>query len=203
MQDASMFPPDLGIEPEQDFRFASAVDLVDQWVTVEDEEGQMVYLRSPVTSETIGLSLLTAMRQLTVYEGESIPGRINIMQAPRRVLEGIPGLDSDLIDNIIQVREFELDDPDFLDLNRNYETWLLTEFRVDIPTMKRLMPYICVGGDVYNAEVVGYFGDGIGTSRAEAVIDTTTEVPRILFWRDKTRLEGSFSVEILGGQLAN
>ena len=143
------------------------------------------------------------MKQLTVYEGESIPGRINIMQAPRRVLEGIPGLDSELIDTIIQVREFELDDPGFLDLNRNYETWLLTEFLVDIPTMRSLMPYICVGGDVYNAEVVGYFGDGIGTSRAEAVIDTTTEVPRILFWRDNTRLEGSFSIEILGGQLSN
>jgi len=169
VRDASMFPPDLGIEPAQDFRFASVVDLVDQWVTVEDDEGETVYLRSPVTVETIGLSLVTAMKQLTVYEGESIPGRINIMQAPRRVLEGIPGLTSQLIDNIIQVREFELDDPGFLDLNRNYETWLLTEFRVDIPTMRSLMPYICVGGDVYNAEVVGYFGDGIGTSRAEAV----------------------------------
>ncbi len=203
VQEASAFPPDLGIEPEEDFRFASVVDLVNRWVNVENDDGQTVYLRSPITTETIGLSLLTGMKQLTVYEGESIPGRINIMQAPRRVLEGIPGLDTELIDTIIQVREFELDDPEFLDLNRNYETWLLTEFLVDVPTMQQLMPYICVGGDVYNAEVVGYFGDGIGTSRAEAVIDTTTEVPRILFWRDKTRLEGSFSVEILGGQLSN
>jgi len=143
------------------------------------------------------------MKQLTVYEGDSIPGRINIMQAPRRVLEGIPGINSDLVEEIIQLREFELDDPTLLDLNRNYETWLLAEFVVDVETMRGLMPYICVGGDVYSAEVVGYFGDGIGTSRAESVIDTTTEVPRILFWRDKTRLEGSFSVEILGGQLSN
>ena len=203
VKSANLFPPDLGIAPEQDFRFASVVDLVDQWVSFEDSEGEKVYLQSPIALETIGLTLLTGMKQMTVYEGESIPGRINIMQAPRRVLEGIPGFDSELIDTILQVREFELDDPEFLDLNRNYETWLLTEFLVDVETMRSLMPYICVGGDVYSAEVVGYFGDGIGTSRAEAVIDITTEVPRILFWRDKTRLEGSFSVEILGGQLSN
>ncbi len=203
VQDASQFPPDLTTAAEEDFRFASVVDLVDQWVSFEDGDGQTVFLRSPITLETIGLTLLTGMKQLTVYEGASIPGRINIMQAPRRVLEGIPGMDSELIDQILQVREFELDDPDFLDLNRNYETWLLTEFLVTVDRMKRLMPYICVGGDVYRAEVIGYFGDGVGTSRAEAVMDTTTEIPRILFWRDKTRLEGSFSIEILGGALSN
>lgn len=200
---ASALPPDLSVVPAEDFRFASAVDLVDQWVEFENSDGETVFTSSPITSETIGLSLLTAMKNLTVYEGESIPGRINIMQAPRRVLEGIPGMGDELIDTILQVREFELDDPDFLDLNRNYETWLLTEFLVSIDQMKAFMPYICVGGDVYRAEVVGYFGDGIGTSRAEAVLDTTQEVPRILFWRDKTRLEGTFSTEILGEQLAN
>jgi len=183
--------------------FASVVDLVDKWVSFEDDEGEPVFLMSPITTDTIGFTLQTGMKQLTVYEGDSIPGRINIMQAPRRVLEGIPGINSDLVEEIIQLREFELDDPTLLDLNRNYETWLLAEFVVDVETMRGLMPYICVGGDVYSAEVVGYFGDGIGTSRAESVIDTTTEVPRILFWRDKTRLEGSFSVEILGGQLSN
>ena len=203
VREAAQFPPDLGGSQEEDFRFASVVDLVDKWVSFEDDEGQPVFLMSPITTDTIGFTLQTGMKQLTVYEGDSIPGRINIMQAPRRVLEGIPGINSDLVEEIIQLREFELDDPTLLDLNRNYETWLLAEFVVDVETMRGLMPYICVGGDVYSAEVVGYFGDGIGTSRAESVIDTTTEVPRILFWRDKTRLEGSFSVEILGGQLSN
>lgn len=185
------------------FTFASVVDLVETYVEVENSDGETVFLRSPINIETLGLAMTTAMRNLTIYQGDSIPGRINIMQAPRRSLEGIPGMDSELIDRIIQVREFELDDPDFLDLNRNYETWLLTEFLVDVETMRLLMPFICVGGDVYQAEVIGYFGDGVGTSRAEAIIDTTEDVPKLIFWRDKTHLQGTFSVDVLGGEFGS
>lgn len=185
------------------FTFASVVDLVETFVEVENADGETVFLQSPINIETLGLAMTTAMKNLTIYEGDSIPGRINIMQAPRRTMEGIPGMDSELIDRIIQVREYELDDPGFLDLNRNYETWLLTEFLVDVPTMRSLMPFICVGGDVYQAEVVGYFGDGVGTSRAEAIIDTTVEVPKLIFWRDKTHLQGTFSVDVLGGDFGS
>jgi len=199
IESADAIPFELTGSEVGGFTFASVVDLVEAYVEVEDENGEIVFLRSPINVETLGLAMTTGMRSLTVYEGESIPGRINIMQAPRRTLEGIPGMDSDLIDRIIQVREFELDDPGFLDINRNYETWLLTEFLVDIPTMKTLMPFICVGGDVYQAEVVGYFGDGVGTSRAEAIIDTTADIPKLTFWRDKTHLQGTFSIDVLGG----
>lgn len=199
---AAQFPAALTDDTEGSYQFASVVDLMDAWVKVENDAGETVFIPSPINIESMGLAIYSAMKSLTVYEGESIPGRINIMQAPRRVMEGIPGLDSETLDQIIQVREFELDDPDFLDLNRNFETFLMTEFIVDVATMKQLMPFICVGGDVYGAEVVGYFSDGVGTSRAEAIFDTTLEVPRILAWRDKTHLQASWSVEILGEELA-
>lgn len=185
------------------FTFASVVDLVETYVEVTNADGDPVFLRSPINIETLGVAMTLAMKNLTIYEGDSIPGRINIMQAPRRTMEGIPGMDSELIDRIIEVREFELDDPGFLDLNRNYETWLLTEFLVDVSTMRSLMPFICVGGDVYQAEVIGYFGDGVGTSRAEAIIDTTVDVPKLIFWRDKTHLQGTFSVDVLGGDFGS
>ena len=45
-------------------------------------------------------------------EGDSIPGRVNIMQAPRRILEGIPGMTDEIIEELLKRREFELDDPD-------------------------------------------------------------------------------------------
>jgi len=186
-----------------EFTFASVVDLVETYVKIVDDEGEAVFLQSPINIETLGIAMTTAMKSLTVYEGDSIPGRINIMQAPRRTLEGIPGMSAELIDRIIQVREFELDDPDFLDINRNYETWLLTEFLVDVETMRTLMPFICVGGEVYQAEVIGYFGDGVGTSRAEAIIDTTADIPKLIFWRDKTHLQGTFSIDVLGGDFGS
>ena len=198
---AAEIPLDLNGSEVGSFTFASVVDLVDTYVEIDNGDETSTFLRSPINLETMGLAMTTAMKSLTVYEGDSIPGRINIMQAPRRTLEGIPGMDTELIDSILQVREYELDDPDFLDLNRNYETWLLTEFLVDVNTMKTLMPFICVGGDVYQAEVIGYFGDGVGTSRAEAIIDTTVDVPNLIFWRDKTHLQGTFSVDVLGAEL--
>ena len=203
IETAANFEPELSAETVGQFTFTSVVDLVETFVETVDEEGETIYLRSPINAQSLGLAMTTAMKSLTVYEGESIPGRINIMQAPRRTLEGIPGMDTELIDRIIQVREFELDDPDFLDINRNYETWLLTEFLVDIPTMKTLMPFICVGGDVYQAEVIGYFGDGVGTARAEAIIDTTVDIPKLIFWRDKSHLQGTFSVDVLGGDFGS
>jgi hypothetical protein len=189
-----------------DNKFASVLDLMDQFVVTEDSEGNEVYVESPLTFIGMGPTLPLVMRSMTVYEGPSIPGRINLMQAPRRILEGVPGMTEDLLEEIIQRREYELDDPKFLDLNRNFETWILAEGLLGIgpealERMKVLMPYLCAGGDVYRAEIVGYFGDGRGTSRSEVVFDTTVPVPKILLWRDKSHLQTGYSVEALGSEL--
>lgn len=63
------------------------------------------------------------------------------------------------------------------------------------------MPFICCGGDVYRAEIVGYFDDNVATSRAEVILDTTEPLPRILFWRDKSHLQSGYTVESLGTDL--
>ena len=196
----------ISVEADQEGanRFASVLDMVGVYLEVPDGSGNTVFLESPMLLQNIQQTLPIAMPSITVYEGPAIAGRVNIMQAPRRVLEGIPGMTEDLIDTIIQIREFELDDPTFLDLNRNWETWLLAEFLitgVDLETMKSLMPYICAGGDVYRAEIIGYFSDGRGTSRSEVVLDTTFPFPRILFWRDKSHLQTGYSIDALGAGL--
>ena len=196
---------------ESQRKFNSILDLfnikIDVGQTEEDFAGvttpEDVFsdtVKSPVTLINMGLTIPLMMESLTTFEGFTIPGRVNVMQAPRRVLLAIPGLDEDTVDLIIERRgtDFELDDPDGADLNRRYETWLMVEGLVDPATMKLLMKYICAGGDVYRAEIIGYFPDGIGTSRAEAVIDTTVPVPRVLFWRDKSHLPTGYSIEALG-----
>lgn len=183
------------------------LDLVGTYTTMADPngEGEEIVLRSPIPANMLelgfALNIANAMQNITTFEGDVIPGRINIMQAPRRVLEGIPGLQPEVIDEIISRREFELDDPDGADLNRRYETWLLVEGIVDLATMRTILPFICVGGDVYKAEVVGYFDDGVGTSRAEVFLDTTVPLPRILFWRDKSHLQSGYDIDVLGRDL--
>jgi hypothetical protein len=158
-------------------------------------------LESPVSMSNpleFGIGLASMMDNLTTVSAATIPGRINIMQAPRRVLEGIPGLTPEQVEQIIQYREYELNDPEFTDLNRRYETWLLAELLVDLTTMKAIAPFICCKGDVYRAEIIGYFESGEASSRAEVVYDTTEPLPRLLFWRDKSHLPIGQSVQTLG-----
>lgn len=202
---------DFGVLESQR-KFETILDLVNLSINVgQTDDGEFEGVTTPddVLSDTVNspitsLNMLTTvplmMESLTTFEGTTIPGRINIMQATRRVLLAIPGLDEETVDLIIERRgtDFELDDPEGADANRRYETWLMVEGLLDLDRMKELMTYVCAGGAVYRAEIVGYFPSGIGTSRSEAVIDTTVPVPRVLFWRDKSHLPTGYSIESLG-----
>jgi hypothetical protein len=67
--------------------------------------------------------------------------------------------------------------------------------------MKQLMPFCCGGGDVYRAQVVGYFQGGGASARSEIVWDNTGAVPRVLFWRDLSHLGRGYNLETLGVDL--
>ena len=98
-------------------------------------------------------------------------------------------------DEIISRRDIVYDGSD---PNRGLETWILVERIVDLETMRQLLPFVNVGGDVYKGELVGYFEDGVASSRAEVVIDRTEAFPRIVFWRDKSHLPLGYQLETLG-----
>jgi hypothetical protein len=198
-------PFEIDFAAESTTTFTQILDLVDAYTTAPnpDDASTPLILRSPIRMENIGFTLPVLMKSATTFEGEVIPGRLNVMQAPRRLLSSVPGMTDEILDQIIQKREFELDDPDGADQNRQFETWLLAELLVDLNTMKIMLPFLCAGGDVYMAEVVGYFDDGVGTSRAEVVVDTTVPIPRVLFWRDKSHLQSGYSLDLLGTSLKN
>ena len=201
-QSAALFPIDFD-NLESKRKFNNVLDLVGAFIEANDTENLFSYMQSPIQDEvrSLALNMPTLMQNLTTFEGPTIPGRINIMQAPRRILEGVPGLTPEYIEDILRFREYELTDPDFTDQNKKYATWIYVDQIVNLETMKLLMPYICTGGDVYQAEIVGYFADGAGTSRVEVVLDTTVPIPRILFWRDKSHLQGGYSIDALGTNL--
>lgn len=189
---------------EASTNFTQVLELINGVTTITFEgESEESILRSPIQLGAVpdpqfGLTLATAMDNLTTVSAATIPGRINIMQAPRRVIASIPGLNEDQIEQIISLREYELNDPDLTDLNRRFETWLLAELIVDLDTMKLIAPFICCKGAVYRAEIIGYFENGEATSRAEVVYDTTEPLPRLLFWRDKSHLPLGETVTRLG-----
>jgi len=131
-----------------------------------------VTLKCPFSSDPT--EAMQYLPQLTDYVGTtsaaSFPGRININQASRTLMLGIPGMTSDMVDSIIANREVEYtgQHPE-----QRSETWLYTDGIVTLDEMKSLIPYITAGGSVYSAQVVGYFDQGGTSSRVQVIIDAT------------------------------
>ncbi|NQT17484.1 MAG: general secretion pathway protein GspK [Planctomycetes bacterium] len=133
----------------------------------------------------------------TVVADKVLRGRVNVNEAPRAVLSAVPGLDTSLVDQIISARGLRLGEEDS---SRRHATWLLTEEIVEVEQMKHLLPLVTTGGDVYRAQVVGFF-DGTGpTARAEVVVDGTVSPPRRVYWKDLRLLGRGYSPETLGAE---
>jgi type II secretory pathway component PulK len=135
------------------------------------------------------------MDNCTINPAPIIPGRININQAPRVVLSGIPGLTPEKVDQILSQR---IMNPKDADPSRRYETWLLDEGIVTLDEMKALIPFVTGGGSVYRAQLIGYFDKDGPAARIEVVIDATANPPRMVFWRDISHLGRGYPVELLG-----
>jgi hypothetical protein len=136
------------------------------------------------------------MDNLAVNAEPSIPGRLNINQAPRVLLRGIPDLTPDAVDQIIAYRDLtvSLQRPE-----QKYETWLLTDGIVDLNTMKKLMPLVTGGGSVYRAQVVGgFFVPGGPVQRVEVVVDGTRNPPVVRRRWDLRDLGRGYPAEVLG-----
>jgi hypothetical protein len=133
----------------------------------------------------------------TVDDQKVLFGRVNVNQAPREVLLGVPGLDASVVDRILAARgtgTAESDPP------RRHATWLLAEGLVELGQMKDLLPYLTAGGDVFRAQVVAAYGDERLAARAEVVVDGTGSPPRQLYWKDLGVLGRGYPLDVLGMQ---
>jgi hypothetical protein len=174
-------------------------------VTVEftpADDTQAVRVQSPFTENLGDMAryIPKLMENVSVNPQATIPGRININQAPRVILSGIPGLQPDQVEQIIATRDLEVipERPE-----RAYETWILTEGIVTLEEMKRLMPFVTGGGSVYRAQIVGFFDESGPMSRIEVIIDSSTPgSSKMAFWRDLWMLGGGFTPAALGAQPA-
>jgi hypothetical protein len=172
------------------------LDLVDAEVTLGDGEDAVTYL-SPFLNDPVSMSVYMAdfMDSVTTQDSDVMPGRINLNECPAELLYGIPLLSEESATRILQERNPASDDP-----GRRFETWPLAEGFITIDEMRSLMPLLCGGGDVYRAQVIGYF-DRTGISqRFEAIVDATTVNPKIVSWRDFSHLGRGFDLSVLGSR---
>lgn len=135
------------------------------------------------------------MENLAVNASPSIPGRLNINQAPRALLNGIPGLTPSQVDQIIANRDVSIGQqrPE-----QKYETWLLQDNVVDLAKMKSLMSLVTSGGSVYRAQVVGFFDEGGPADRIEVVVDATQSPPVVRRRWSLRQYGAGYSPEDLG-----
>jgi hypothetical protein len=169
------------------------LDLIDSKVTIGGVENAVTY-SSPFPNDPIAMEVYMPilMDALSTQDVDVIPGRINLNECPAELLYGIPSLTEESVQEILELREVESDD-----LNRQHETWPLVEGIVTLSEMKTLIPMLTGGGDVYRAQIVGYFESG-ASHRAEIVIDATTVNPKVVAWRDISHLGRGFDLSVLG-----
>lgn len=177
----------------------SLLDLIGVNVEFSDN-GQASVMSSPFPAEpgAARTYLPELLDELTVSAESSTPGRLNINQAPRVLLYGVPNLPPEVVEQIIASRVFDpaTERPD----NRHAE-WLYMDGLLPLEAMKAIAPLVTGGGDVYRVQSVGFFeADGPAT-RIEAVLDATQMPPSLLMRRDLTPLGAGYTaLELIGEQ---
>lgn len=170
------------------------LDLIDAEVTVGDGDEARSYT-SPLTSDPSAMAsyLPLLMDTLSTQDVDVLPGRINLNECPAELLYGLPLLETETVDAILEARAQPSDDP-----NRQYATWPLAEGIVSLGQMRSVLPLLTGGGDVYRAQIIGYF-ETIGAShRREVIIDATSVNPTIVAVRDLSHLGRGFDLSVLG-----
>jgi hypothetical protein len=137
---------------------------------------------------------------LSVSDDPYIEGRINVNQARRDVLWGVPGLSEELVEAILVARAVDTETGDSsADLQEQRATsgWLVIEGLVELETMRELDPFLTSRGAVFRMQVVGHYDAGGPFTRIEAVIDASGELPKVTFVRDLTELGKGYSYQLL------
>jgi DNA uptake protein ComE-like DNA-binding protein len=172
------------------------LDLLDSEIVIGTGRDAVVYT-SPFVSDPVSMSVYMAdlMDSVTTQDSAVMPGRINLNECSAELLYGIPLLSEESADAILQERNPMSDDP-----GRRFETWPLAEGLISLDEMRSLVPLLCGSGDVYRAQIIGYFDRSGISRRVEAIIDATTVNPKLVSWRDLSHLGRGFDQSVLGSR---
>jgi hypothetical protein len=174
----------------------SLFDLIDAEVEATIE-GAPQTLISPWRSNDI-LTYFPAMDDaLGITTDTVIEGRININEARFETLAGlfggVLGLPEEVASAIVAASEVDSEgEPGFDPAARTTNAWLLAEGVVDLATMRMIDPFVTTKGDIFQAQVIGYFGSSGIASRVNVWIDGTKSPPRIIQFSDYSELGAGY-----------
>lgn len=169
---------DFTLKPE--FMIRSLIDLVGVTVTVPDRDGSgdPTVIASPIQVSGMQAEFAEIFDLITVVPESRMVGRVNINEAPAEVLASLPGMNTEAIEAILASRETAGS------VSRTHPIWLLVEGIVDREMMKKLLPHITCGGDVYRAEVWGREGHRSAAIRFETILDSSGGDCRPVYYRE-------------------
>lgn len=173
------------------YRINSIYDLIDAEVEAT-VEGSATTLTSPWTSDPAGLQedLPLLMDVLGITSDSWVEGRIDLNQARYETLMGIPGMTEEIAQAILDSKAIDENGEPLLDVLETRQTngWLLIDGLVDLPTMRQLDPYLTTQGDVFQAQVIGYFENSGVSCRVSVFIDGSQKPARVLSFSDYSEL---------------
>ena len=174
------------------FAFETPLDIAGAFVRA----GGKIYT-SPIPDRRESVTaLFEFLDYASVGASAVITGRINVNEAPRAVLDLVPGLDATAVTRILDSRP-EPGRP--VPKSRRHAAWIFADGIVDLAQMKQLWGKLTTGGDVFRAQIVS-FSAGLGAARrAEIVVDASVIPPRQVFYKDLTMLGRGFSDDVLTG----
>lgn len=166
-------------------------------------EGTKQILESPWSADVVAMEgyLPALLDTLTTVEETEITGRINVNQARIEVLLGLPDMTVEIAEAIVSAPVISPEGEVLAEevALRSNTGWLVTQGIVDLPTMVKLDKYLTASGDVFRAWIVGYFEEGGGYTRMEAILDATESPAKVVSVSDLTELGRGYPQEMLTG----
>ena len=117
---------------------------------------------------------------LTVTDGDTIPGRVNINVAPEAVLACLPGIGTDNAQTVVAYREGKTSD-DLLST-----AWLVEAIGEEAAVQAG--PYVTTHSYQFSADIAAVGAGGRGFRRVFFVFDTSSGEPTVIYRRDRSRL---------------
>ena len=174
------------------FTFETPLDIAGAFVNA----GGKIYA-SPISDRRESVTaLFEFLDYASVGASAVMTGRINVNEAPRAVLDLVPGLDATAVTRILDSRP-EPGRP--VPKSRRHAAWIFADGIVDLAQMKRLWGKLTTGGDVFRAQIVSFSARSGAARRAEIVVDASVIPPRQVFYKDLTMLGRGFSDDVLTG----
>jgi DNA uptake protein ComE-like DNA-binding protein len=192
---------DLDMTKALSQKLESVLDLVGASIKVKykDQEDTEVIV-SPLfkdTPEAMRDDLTKLQDYATVGTDKVIAGRINVNLAPAPVLASIPGIETEVADQIVAQRAL---DPSMPEDYQRHPTWILVDGLVKLDEMKKLLPHLTAGGSVFRVQSVGFYDEGGTGVRLQAILDASVSPPRMLSLKNLIPLGRGFDPVDLGAE---